>query len=256
MSLHHLAPAVARIACSDRTHTLLWRDGALHTPDHPDPEAERALASLGGAPCRCVELLDAWAGCAADPRVLVLGPRGSEAAPPLGHDDGPGIRPVRAKSLRPGSAVMYRRSGSAPGATTETTDPILDCLALGGALPHRLVACAASVLAGRVQEPTLAAQLYAALYGRLLVSLGHWLGELPELELAMIEAGEPPTLTATGGGVAARIPFHWLIDVWAAGLDTVAGRFTLAADFDPASGGELLTIDQTIAVNACKIVVQ
>lgn len=49
-----------RVRCSGSLHTISLSDrGALVLHDH-DPEAERALVALGGKPCRCLQVLEAW----------------------------------------------------------------------------------------------------------------------------------------------------------------------------------------------------
>jgi hypothetical protein len=39
-----IAPARVDVECGSELHPLVWRDGELVAPAHPDPEAERALA--------------------------------------------------------------------------------------------------------------------------------------------------------------------------------------------------------------------
>jgi len=49
-----------KVRCSGSLHTISLIDrGALVLHDH-DIEAERALVALGGEPCRCLQVLDAW----------------------------------------------------------------------------------------------------------------------------------------------------------------------------------------------------
>jgi hypothetical protein len=71
-----LGPAQAIVSCGEDNHRLRWAEGALTAVDHEDPEAERALAALGGQRCTCVDVLDAWARHEDDQRVLVLASRG------------------------------------------------------------------------------------------------------------------------------------------------------------------------------------
>jgi hypothetical protein len=277
MGLAELAPARTRIECSGATHTLLWRDGALETPDHPDPEAERALAALGGARCRCVELLDAWLQCRDEPRTLVLGPRGHES-PARSADEVSwfvaGFRPVNravttqivnasraarggGRRTGPPSARTRWSSGATgtPGASDGESgaDPLLELLNLGGAMALRLVAGAAVAMHDRLDDPQLRPQLYAALYGRVLVSLSRWLGEVPAFELELIAPAAAPSLREDGDLLIAELPFHWLIDVWAAGLDTVGGRFTLAATPEATGGRQLLMIDQLMQLSSLQL---
>ncbi|HWH09528.1 MAG TPA: hypothetical protein VG165_00220 [Solirubrobacteraceae bacterium] len=71
-----LPAAEATVECGGATHRIRWEDGRLGAPDHDDAEGERALAALGGEPCACVDLLDAWARHEHDVRVLVIASRG------------------------------------------------------------------------------------------------------------------------------------------------------------------------------------
>jgi hypothetical protein len=56
-------------------HALAWREGVLVLPAHPDPEAEEALAALGGERCPCLDLLAAWSAQHERPSILTVGPR-------------------------------------------------------------------------------------------------------------------------------------------------------------------------------------
>jgi hypothetical protein len=55
-------------------HTIRWDAGELVLVDHPDPEAEDALAALGGARCPCLDVLAAWRAQHVDPSVVTIGP--------------------------------------------------------------------------------------------------------------------------------------------------------------------------------------
>jgi hypothetical protein len=256
----HIAPAVARIECAGTIHSVIWRDGALETPDHADPDAERALAALGGEPCRCVELLDAWAASSSDPRALVLGPRGPEVHIPdpdnanTGQSTARFRRPLTGTSVGGrGLTVAMQGGGGTQVRPEPPEDPLREVLELGGAISHRLVLTVAAALTERTQEPELRPLLEAALYGRVLTALSRWLGEMPALELTMIEADASPALSRDGEALVARLPFRWLVDVWAAGLETVAGQFALSAAWDPVGGWELLLSDQRLQVNTCTL---
>jgi hypothetical protein len=65
-----LEPVDARLGA----HAIRWEAGELVLVDHPDPEAEEALAALGGARCPCLDLLAAWRAQHVDPSVLTVGP--------------------------------------------------------------------------------------------------------------------------------------------------------------------------------------
>lgn len=51
-----------RVRCDGHLHTIsLTPSGAIVLHDHPDrAEVERAFAALGGEPCRCLQVMDAW----------------------------------------------------------------------------------------------------------------------------------------------------------------------------------------------------
>jgi hypothetical protein len=235
VSLDRLPPASALVECSGTVHRLIWATGRLETPDHADPDAERTLTALGGAPCRCIELLDAWRAHADDPQVLVIGPRG------------PKITVVQAGGGQGGRSGMtwWSYGGSTPALPAVELE---DLLMLRGGLPRRLVATTAAALITRTDEAAVSRRLHAALYGRLLVSLGRWLGELPELELEVLSPGTAPSLNIDGSLVRAAVAPDWLIDVWGAGLEIVADRFTLKAVWDVAGPGlSLRGVDQLMA---------
>jgi hypothetical protein len=58
------------------------------------------------------------------------------------------------------------------------------------------------------------------------MALRSWLNE-PDLAvtLDMIDPSAPPDLTRGPDGIHVRLPFRWLIDVWARGVSVVLGRF-------------------------------
>lgn len=261
---HGVPPAGATLDCSGETHRLLWQDGELLALDHDDPEAERALAALGGTSCACVEMLDAWGRHASDPRVLVLGPRGGEGS--AGGDSGgaaTGRRRLiynRAATMT-SSSVMVASGASLTGSLTSGSmpseadgDPLDRLLTLGGAIPKRLVATVAAALTDESEKPEMRAQLHAALFGRVLAGLTVWFGEPPQLQLEMIPDGAEPSLQRRDDLICARFPFRWLIQVWARELTTVWGHFVLTATPDRKSGGfDLGCVDPTLQVSAYRL---
>jgi hypothetical protein len=70
-----LPPAEAQVACGGGTHAVRWERGRLQFPAHPDAEAERVLAALGGDTARCLQAAETWARHADDLEVLMTGPR-------------------------------------------------------------------------------------------------------------------------------------------------------------------------------------
>ncbi len=246
-----LAPVRASVTCGAERHEVVWSDGALRAPAHTDPEGERALAGLGGPPCRCIELLDAWQRHAADPLVLILGPRGDE---PLGPREPTGIGP--------------RWSGLVPVPDPEAIDPLDRLLSLEGELPRRLVATVVSTLADRA-DPADATALEAALYGRLLAAVQRWSppspehyrarlmgdtrdGGWPQLSLRLSDA-DPRVARRDDGGLSAELGLEWLSEVWVRGLEVHAGELTLAARPTSAGGLELDTVDRALIPHTRRI---
>jgi hypothetical protein len=185
-----LGPAQAIVTCGEHNHRLRWAEGALTAVDHEDPEAERALAALGGQRCTCVDVLDAWARHEGDQRVLVLASRGP-ADPIAAHADWTAQLAARPRAItaamptrarvsapqllrRPGrrrakaARAAARASGSgwtayAPASPspagriprgTEPESELVALLGLGGGLQDRLVATVAATWARRFEQPS------------------------------------------------------------------------------------------------------
>ncbi len=231
-----LADASARVECGSETHVVRWRAGRFRALAHPviDLEAERALAALGGQSCRCAELLEAWERHGADPRVLLMGPRAQDSRLALAY------RQMARAWHRPSLPPV------GPGATAEQS--IAAVLDLGGELPHRFVATVAAALADQTGDPALAPTLQAALYGRVLASLDRWTDRTAELELVM-DGGERSLMREVNGDFRARLPFHWITEVWARRLDVIDGELTLSAH--PGADGTmaLVTVDHAMTMH-------
>jgi hypothetical protein len=230
-----IAAAQATLTCGDATHRLIWKDGMLTAPDHVDPDGERALTALGGEPLACIRMLDAWERHSEDPAILLLSSRGPSDLIPAPDED---------------SRVMIaRRRGTGPVPGTDDEAQLARLLSLGGGLSRRLDATIAVHWRERLLTPDaetdrVHARLHAALYGRVLATLAAWLGQR-NLTLALELASETtsPTLRRDGAGViTAAVPFGWLVDVWARGLELVWGRFCLSATSDDGHEWELLTV--------------
>jgi hypothetical protein len=248
--------AQTTLTCGLATHRLVWKEGALTAPDHADPEGERALAALGGEPLACIELLHAWRQHAEDPGVLLLGSRGPAdliAVPEeMPHQLARRPRPA---TLSPGariggSMVAYASAGGPrPASDPDPEERLARLLSLGGGLGRRLDATVAAHWRDRLLSPDaetdrLRARLHAALFGRVLATLAGWLGQgdvTMELELAP-ETASPSLRRAADGSLAATIPFGWLVEVWARGLEVVWGRFCLAATTADGHEWELRTV--------------
>jgi hypothetical protein len=232
--------AEASLACSGGTHRVRWEGGELRLLDHADPEGERALAALGGEPCPCVETLDSWIRHARDPRVLVLGSRGT-GDQVFGPDSDPNAA-ARQQMLAQRATRIRGRGMPAPVGDPETSEleRLVKLLSLGGGLDRRLIA----QVAGDHRDDPPPPALDAALYGRVLSALRGWLGRGDlELELEGIPDGTRPSLTTGDGNrLHARLPFGWIVDVWGRELEVVWGRFCLRATSEDGVDWELLTV--------------
>jgi hypothetical protein len=70
-----LPSAQAGVSCGEHNHQLIWSEGRLTAPDHPDAEGELVLAALGGERSSCMDLVEAWGRHSDDLEVLAIGPR-------------------------------------------------------------------------------------------------------------------------------------------------------------------------------------
>ncbi len=243
-------PAEMCVDCSGQQHQVRWQDGGLVLLDHNDPEGERTLAALGGDKCECVEILGSWERHLDDLRLLVLASRG--AGDQIIHIDGPLLGSARAGPAilfggQPQNRLMRAVTSSTRGWVSRAPqslpsivfgpagivdqDEVLSLLRLGGGLLERLVATVLAVWTERVsigdeRVTTERAALTAALHGRATTALRSWLNE-PDLviTLEMIDPSDPAELIRGPEGILVRLPFSWLIDVWARGVSVVLGRF-------------------------------
>jgi hypothetical protein len=270
-----LSPAQATVTCSGEQHRLRWDAGELRPLDHDDPEAERALAALGGQRCTCVDVVDAWERHRDDPRVLVLARRGPTDRLALNEEWMAHIGVAQPQLMQPSSGVRVHshRSSGGGGFTgiaaravgygsgwtgyapigrisrrAQAENDVILLLGLGGGLQDRLVATVAAAWRERLLQPDKALsrvrpQLRAALHGRAFAAIHDWLGgsEL-ESQLSMIREGNQPMLVAEDGAVRAELPFGWLVDVWAKDLATIWGRFCVAAATSDGRTWELTTV--------------
>jgi hypothetical protein len=251
-----LPPAQATLTCGEQTHRLIWENGTLAAADHADPDGERALAALGGEPLPCIAMLDAWRAHVEDPNVLLLGSRGptdlikgSEQQP---NWTAPGARAAAMRRSGASFAVTTRLAQSPrplPAPRQNDEDQLARLLSLGGGLGRRLDATVAAHWRDRLLDPDaeddhVRSRLQAALYGRVLATLIAWLGENElALTLELTPDGTPPLLQrGADGEIIAALPFGWLTEVWAKGLEVVWGRFCLAVTTADTHSWELHTV--------------
>ena len=229
-----LAPAQATVTCGGAEHRLRWEAGELTALDHEDPEAERALAALGAERCTCVDVLDAWAGHRDDARVLVLASRGQidPLAPPGDEVAQFGIAQpaiVGGFTVRGRGAGRVQRPRRRPATVRRAGASVSYAAGRGGGF------------FGPGAGPTGSMARKAEAEDELIALLGLG-GGLPEVHLTMIGDGGEPSLATEDRAVRARLPFGWLVDVWAKGLATIWGRCCLAANTDDGQAWELVTV--------------
>jgi hypothetical protein len=78
----------------------------------------------------------------------------------------------------------------------------------------------------------------------VLATLSGWLGQKEltlTLELSQ-ETASPALQRGADGGITATLPFGWLVDVWARGLEVIWGRFCVGAMMVNSREWELLTV--------------
>jgi hypothetical protein len=242
--------------------------------DHDDPEGERTLAALGGAPNGCVEVLDVWSRRRRDLRALTLASRGPAdplvvERPDPGGSAGTSV--VTGAPRRPpmparygGSSVVFASSSAGGGgwssyravaragatgtqgnpAPADPADDYSMLFGLGGGLADRLAATVAAHWAERIDSGEVAAAdapaLYAALAGRVWVAVRAWLGDpYADVHVHMTAPDEAPVAQRDGDRWMLGLPFRWLSRVWAPSLAVVAGRLVL--DVDRVDGSLTLT---------------
>ncbi|HUN32589.1 MAG TPA: hypothetical protein VMU95_11295 [Trebonia sp.] len=220
-----LPAAEAAVSCGGGTHTVRWAAGRFEFPAHPDMEAERVLAALGGDKARCVEAAETWARHADDLDVLVSGPRSAADVITLDWDDAeqyragwlglpPGLMGGGGRVMR-GAGGLLGPGGGARRAGLQrklgVTVPedllrrvqgrieVLQLLALGPAFQFRLAGtvtaawAAGSRSAERAQRQP---ELTAALTGRAAPAIAEWMGITPDAVLvAPLERPEGPGST-------------------------------------------------------------
>src|ERR1700760_3606128 len=252
-----LDPAEIIVRCGGAGHRVRWEQGRLLACDHGDVEDERALAALGGERFACIELLDAWARHTDDLRALTRAPR--DISDPVRSSEwisSPGARggyiPVPAWEVRGLPLPSEPRIGRFPVYPRSWDDSEAELIALlgvGGGIGERLIATVAATWAARLRDGAgtgAQPRLRAALHARVLTTLRSWLAE-PELTLSLhsVDDRAARSLRRAGGRVRVELPFAWVSEVWAKGLQIVDDRFCLAATPD-AGGWELETVGRDL----------
>jgi hypothetical protein len=251
----------ALLPCGQGRHVVRWEAGKLRLLSHPDAEAERVLAALGGEKARCVEVAQAWERHAEDLSVLAIGPRSPADEIAVSWDD---VDAVLRESQFGGSIAYAPQAGSlyprrGPGswrgprpmgppvpavyqqsmqdrerAAWRRSD-MLSLLALGYGFQVRLIGQVAEAHTDRPEEgmEKIRPLLVAAITARLAPVAEEWLGIDPGQVVVTLHCGPGwGSAELTGRGEQRRLrvslPAGWLARVWAAGL-ALTGRHLVVA---------------------------
>jgi len=236
-----------QVPCGQGEHTLRWEAGGLELAAHPDAEAERVLAALGGDKALCVRVAEIWDRHADDLMVLQVGPRDAadrltvdwEHIPKLEEFSAPGQSGWVATTPRRQAMAMHATRRYPPAAGQQfakdrrTTADLVTLLALGPAFSFRLSGQVAAAHAERL-DPANRPALIAAVQGRLAPAVERWTGIDPDqVTVALLsDPSTPGTAELTGHGAERRllvmVPADWLASVWACGLAVVDRHLVVA----------------------------
>jgi hypothetical protein len=234
------------VPCGQAEHALRWNAGELELTAHPDAEAERVLAALGGEKPECVRVAEIWDRHAGDLTVLQVGPRdaadeltinwehvGKFSAPGSVRAPMPGAPRLGPRALQVHQAAAARQFAE----DRQTAAELMTLFALGPEFAFRLSGQVAAAHAERL-DPSNRPALTAALQGRLAPAAERWIGIDPDqVVVTLLPDGSPPgRAERTGHGAARRLrvslPADWLASVWACGL-ALAGRHLVVATVRP-----------------------
>lgn len=225
--------------CGADVHPLRWVDGVLVAPAHPDPDAERTLAALGGAVSPCIRLREAWSTWSSDPALVTLGRRPGEEGLAFAPADAP--PPAGALHMAP----VRRRHVDA-----SRREDLVQLLSLPVPLVDRLVltamAAAADQWSNEGYRERHGLRLGAALAARAQPALQRSARPLANPGEAVVAQAAPALpgggvdlraeRTARGLEVTAALPLRWLASVWGTGLSEPDGHL-VAALVGTARGG-------------------
>ncbi|HEX4978578.1 MAG TPA: hypothetical protein VFV35_00815 [Acidimicrobiales bacterium] len=239
-----LAPVTAELNVATGVHRVSWLGGNFVLDDHPDPDAELALAALGGARCTCLDVFDAWVAQADDPEVLTLGRRaladqvrGDRAA--LARLEREAARwtaqwAAAADDLRvTGDVAGSSRLADVAARAERRLRVRVGFVRLLGLDPDLVDRLQLTVLAAAerrwVVDPHFRdrhrARLSAALAARALPGLRRaGLAPADPMQIELLPPGEAAVVERHG---RVALPLSWLTNVWGRGVDVVDGRFVV-----------------------------
>lgn len=237
---HTAAPAVLDVECSGEHHQLLWRNGAIELPDHPDVDAELALVAFGGAEPACINRLKMWENAVADGGFLAEWFDDSALTPSWlswlsmalermrtegFHEVLRGLPPAR--SLRMGEFIEQFPIEWMDRAAAEISEALVT--SSGDA---RAVVCDDAARHVRNAIGVRLRRAFVRSIGNTYLTIGA--AALVPLDIIVAESAAvvaPPTaagqLSGPGRGVSVVVGPGWLHGVWAAGAATINQRLVL-----------------------------
>jgi hypothetical protein len=250
-----LEPACADVACQDTTHRVRWAGGKLHADSHPDIEAERALAALGGAAPTCLELNHLWLQYAEDPQLITLARRPGER--PLGLDGTDNVYGSQGQQQQQMAALPAPVRKQIEERFRRRTE-LEQLLSLPGPVIDRLMLTAFARCADRWDDDAFRAEhglrAGAALHARAAPALRRFGARLGR---GSVDATVSPSQPGAGPAFVARadpgaptmlhaeLPISWLVDVWGRGISEPEGRLILAVR-DADELGREFTVDLAV----------
>ena len=225
------------ITCGGMSHAIRWSKGSLDLIDH-DVDAERTVVSLGGDPCECLKVYEAWLAMTPHEGAMLLRP---ESEIPL--------KEIARQNLQYQALVQSRYMSSSHPSYAQAKEEmrmVERLVAIASLPPALLNALCAKLIAElddvvnldvgdtrsrKLLEEALSARANPALercmrsWRRIdqaaLVTVEAWLTE-PEEEHSIIGWA-----TERSGMAAVSLPSSWLLEVWAHGLSLVDDCFVL-----------------------------
>ncbi len=231
-------PIELAVPCSGSTHHLRWEAGVVTPLDHPDVDAERALAAFGGDPPQCLEHLDLWNEAVADGGFLGEWVDEDLDAARISWLTS-ALERMRAESwhefLRD---LPMARAGRMGRFVTTFPAPWIDRAALATAV---LLVDGDHVVCTRARHlmvPATARRLRRAFVlsaGGRQLAIGS--AALVPFDPQIVPGGTPfaeGVLDGRSSWATIQVSERWLFEVWGAGASVIDGRLVLAIDYENA----------------------
>ncbi|HVM06868.1 MAG TPA: hypothetical protein VM345_00265 [Acidimicrobiales bacterium] len=259
-----LAPVDVDLPVDRDLHRIRWEDGRLVLLAHPDPDAEIALAALGGGRCACLDVFDAWTAQLDDPEVLTVGRRHLSEQIQADRTTLGRLEREATRWQAQWAAAMddLRVAGDVNGSTRlaavaeraerrlRTRLGFIRVLALDVELQDRLQLTVLAGAEARWSDPMFRERHRARLHAALIARAWSPLEEAGFATLAggraaieLLDPGAPAVITPE----RIALPLSWLTNVWGRGVALDEGRFVVevsSVDDVPEidGGGKVLSV--------------